>query len=160
MKVLLAIDGSEGSTQAIQECSKLLKPNRDSITVITVINSESLAHEDYISNQADEYQNISEKILDRCLFHLHNVGFKDIQRKVLVGEVRDEIMKYMNQDTFEMVIVGSRGLGAFKKLILGSVSEYLVQHAPIPVYVVKKVSSQDDHPPSSTKNIRSLVPSM
>src|SRR5699024_5555442 len=37
----------------------------------------------------------------------------------------------------DLIVIGSRGLGGFKKLILGSISSYVVNHASIPVLVVK-----------------------
>jgi hypothetical protein len=39
--------------------------------------------------------------------------------------------------TADLVVVGSRGLGAVRRLLLGTVSEKVLQHAPCPVLIVK-----------------------
>ena len=43
----------------------------------------------------------------------------------------------------DVVVVGSRGRGAFKRLVLGSVSMYVVHNAPCPVLVVRAGSDRD-----------------
>ncbi|EGC29959.1 hypothetical protein DICPUDRAFT_158383 [Dictyostelium purpureum] len=141
MKFLLATDGSESSLKALGETFQMLNSIRDTLDLITVVDNPTLITEEVISSNIIEYSNIAEKILDhcerRCLEHNFILG-KNLNRKILIGDVREEIIKYINQKgPFDMIVVGSRGLGLFKKLMLGSVSEYLVHHSPIPVYVVK-----------------------
>lgn len=53
------------------------------------------------------------------------------------GDPRDELVRKAQELKASAVILGSRGLGAFKRAFLGSVSDYVVHHCPAPVIVVK-----------------------
>jgi nucleotide-binding universal stress UspA family protein len=44
----------------------------------------------------------------------------------------------------DAVIMGARGLGAAEGLLVGSVSQWLLHHATVPVTVVHRVPSEDD----------------
>jgi nucleotide-binding universal stress UspA family protein len=52
-----------------------------------------------------------------------------------LGVPAEEIMSESRKG--DLIVVGSRGLGGFKRLLLGSVSSALVHHAPCPVLVVR-----------------------
>jgi nucleotide-binding universal stress UspA family protein len=45
----------------------------------------------------------------------------------------------------DLVVVGTRGLGGFKQLMLGSVSQQVVHHAPCPVVVVPDPEAHAEH---------------
>ena len=55
--------------------------------------------------------------------------------------------------TADLVVVGSRGLGAVRRLLLGTVSEKVLQHAPCPVLIVKDLGAG-----RMTSAARNLVP--
>jgi nucleotide-binding universal stress UspA family protein len=56
---------------------------------------------------------------------------------VVVGAPGPEIVAAANHPGVDLVVVGARGLGAFKRLLLGSVSEHVLHHAACAVLVVK-----------------------
>ncbi|MEW9668461.1 universal stress protein [Ammoniphilus sp. 3BR4] len=56
---------------------------------------------------------------------------------VLEGTPSYAIIEYVNQNNPDLIVMGSRGLGALKELFLGSVSHYVVQKSPCPVFIVK-----------------------
>ncbi|KAJ3128973.1 hypothetical protein HK100_008878 [Physocladia obscura] len=59
----------------------------------------------------------------------------NVRGVALRGDPRDEIAYKVEDVHADMLVIGSRGLGAFKKTFLGSVSDYLVHHLKVPVIV-------------------------
>ncbi len=59
----------------------------------------------------------------------------DVEQVVEVGSAVSVLIDHASDD--DLVVVGSRGRGGFKGLLLGSVSQQLVLHAPCPVVVVR-----------------------
>lgn len=57
---------------------------------------------------------------------------------VMRGDPRDELVRKATELNANALIIGSRGLGAFKRAFLGSVSDYIVHHSQVPVVVVKE----------------------
>ncbi|ORX80442.1 adenine nucleotide alpha hydrolases-like protein, partial [Anaeromyces robustus] len=53
------------------------------------------------------------------------------------GEPKIEIVRKANEIGADLLIMGSRGMGSFKKMFVGSVSEYCVNNADCPVLIVK-----------------------
>lgn len=49
----------------------------------------------------------------------------------------DKVCEYSKDHEIDLIIVGSRGIGGVKKLLLGSVSMNIVRHAKCPVLVIK-----------------------
>lgn len=54
-----------------------------------------------------------------------------------VSSVVETIVDHATKDKVDLIVIGSRGLGGFKKLLLGSVSSGVVTHASCPVLVVR-----------------------
>lgn len=57
--------------------------------------------------------------------------------RVELGKAADTLCDLAGHLGADLVIVGSRGLGAGRRLILGSVSDRVVHHAPCPVLVLR-----------------------
>jgi nucleotide-binding universal stress UspA family protein len=58
----------------------------------------------------------------------------------LQGETQKELLQCIKDTKPHLVVMGKRGMGPVKKWILGSVSEYIVQHSPVPTLIIPNSS--------------------
>jgi nucleotide-binding universal stress UspA family protein len=83
----------------------------------------------------DEQKADLDKQLARAEAALRGVAGR-VERSTVVGQPAVEILAAADEGA-DLVIVGARGLGTLGRLVLGSVSDRVVDHAPCPVLVVK-----------------------
>jgi nucleotide-binding universal stress UspA family protein len=57
-----------------------------------------------------------------------------VQKRICEGQPADELVR--EAEGADLLVVGSRGLGGFRSLLLGSVSQQVAHHAPCPVVIV------------------------
>jgi nucleotide-binding universal stress UspA family protein len=90
----------------------------------------------YVDLSAKEIEQHARDALDREVEEaLARVGVViDVERLVVEGSAQDAVIDACADA--ELAVVGSRGRGALKALVLGSVSQHVVHHAACPVVVV------------------------
>jgi nucleotide-binding universal stress UspA family protein len=124
MKILVGLDGSDYSTWALMEAISIAKKFSGHITVITVYKrgSEDAAGK----TQLKAKQLLEEEKIDSSLSSI--LGSNPSRALVVAAE----------NEKFDLIVVGSRGLGSAASFILGSVSKQVVSKANCDVLVVKK----------------------
>lgn len=65
-----------------------------------------------------------------------------ISYRVVKGEAEAQIVRYANEEDIDLVVISSHGLTGTEHVLLGSVTEKVVRHAPCPVLVVKTVRTE------------------
>ena len=89
-----------------------------------------------ISNFVEQAMVESEKMLDKiCDEHLQSCP--NFQRRLVMGDPRVEILKMVKSEKIDLVIIGSHSRRGLERIIFGSVAEYVVKNAPVPVLTVK-----------------------
>ncbi|KAJ3254559.1 hypothetical protein HK103_007113 [Boothiomyces macroporosus] len=139
-KVLIAVDGSESSQRALEWAKTNMVSPTDRIIIVTVRASHQVPsirrhdlEEHWKAIEADSL------LAAQNLLAVSKAQFPDneVDTYTLVGDARIELEAKIAQVTPALVIVGSRGMGSIKKLIVGSVSKYLLDHVQAPVLVVR-----------------------
>ena len=137
-KILVPVDGSDCSRSALRFAVDLAKKLQASIIVLNVqlsLNTRNvmrfISQEELREYQEHEAQEAMDKVLDVA----QDQGV-EIMTRFRIGSPDLEICKQAEEEQATMIIMGSRGLGAFKRNILGSVSYGVLHRSPVPVTVV------------------------
>ena len=141
-RVLLAVDGSDGAAQAVRRLIGLRQELRDptgmDLHLINVQRSVSgdvarFVSEDALAQYHDER---SEKALApaRALLEAAGLSYKEHKR---VGDPGPNIAEVALAQACDLIVMGARGLGSHTAALLGSVAQGTVEHATVPVLLVK-----------------------
>jgi nucleotide-binding universal stress UspA family protein len=138
-KILVPVDGSDISYRALDSALFLSERLGSKITAIHVIEKMPTV---YIQSQKildeilETYKNESQKILDECSSIATKKGIA-INTTLLEGNPASTILEFSQMEKYEVIIIGSRGMGHFKELILGSVSSKILHHSLCPVLLIR-----------------------
>lgn len=137
-RILLAVDGSEGACEAAQMAAEFANTFDAELVALYVFNP--LADYPHVSakdlNTEVSAQEVRNWVEGRTA---HAMNKTDIQYafRQETGDPSETIIKVAAEEGFDLIVMGSRGLGTFQSLLLGSVSNRVSHHAPCSVLVVR-----------------------
>jgi CBS domain-containing protein len=146
MKILLALDGSDTAWHALSEALRILPMQAAEVVVIAVAEFSSLPSdgigfgtEDIIGHRKAEVSLRAEAA--RGALEAAGVQASTILRE---GDAADEILACADELRPDLIVVGSHGYGAFKRLVLGSVSDVVAHRWTGAVMVVRPPATAVD----------------
>ncbi|MBT2643468.1 universal stress protein [Bacillus sp. ISL-41] len=136
-KILLAADGSEHSKRAADHAIMIANCQGDSkIEIVYVVDGDS-SKSDVLSNWNSSDINDKRKERLKDIEQKAKNSGVNFEIKILHGEPGPAMVEYTNQNKFDLVVIGSRGLNGLQELMLGSVSHKVAKRANCPVMIVK-----------------------
>jgi nucleotide-binding universal stress UspA family protein len=139
-RFLVAFDGSEHAERALSHAIAMAQENRGRLTVLTVAPEPSVwafsgygvpIDTDRISSQIER---ACSAMLDRAVSGIpDDLPVTKILRRGAPGPM---IVDEANTGDHDLVVIGSRGRGELRSLLLGSVSHHVLQGSRLPVLVV------------------------
>jgi nucleotide-binding universal stress UspA family protein len=130
-KILVPIDGSENSIKAIEFAANIAKQNDAIVHLLHVMQTSNIPEAifQYIrgemikeSPMAVYRQYVQNNILKSGTRLAKKIGLKNFKTSILEGDPSEKIIEFAKEGNFDMLVIGSRGLGNVKGLLLGSVS--------------------------------------
>ncbi|MCG8397493.1 universal stress protein [Bacillus atrophaeus] len=135
--ILLAADGSEHSIRSAEHAIRIAKLVPDSRVEIIYVKDFSKAKSEVLhTGSSAELEMERRKKLKPVLEKFEQAGVRhDVIMKH--GEPGPTIVSYANENQFDILIVGSRGLNSLQEMVLGSVSHKVAKRVNCPVLIVK-----------------------
>ncbi len=146
-KILIPVDGSEPSFDAAALAAVIAEKFGAELRALHVVHIEQSLR--ILGIYATNYSDLVDKHLDAAnkeaaewFERIHREATKrnvNVSTEVLTTSfsVAGEIVNYAEKNAFDLIVMGTRGLSGFTKLVMGSVATGVVQYAPSPVLTVR-----------------------
>lgn len=156
MKLLVPVDGSSSSINAVKKSIEIAKKYDFSIKLISVIGSDvsrryrrneqlwrqvdgSIITGRAVAIDDDEFtdkmRESSDELFNSIITEL-DFGDIKVEKEVLLGEPYAKILETAENENFDLIVMGNRGFSDIKSFFLGSVTQRVTSEAKCPVLVI------------------------
>ncbi|MGD1986294.1 MAG: universal stress protein [Desulfobacterales bacterium] len=134
--IVLAFDGSEYSDKALLRAKAIAERFDATLWLVHVFRNPSdlLGYTDFEKIYAKR-KSAAQAVMDDARQKLGRTTFT-VQEKLREGNETDSILKVAENCAADLIVMGTRGLGAVKGFLVGSVSRKVIHYAACPVMVV------------------------
>ena len=144
MKVLIGVDDSTHSQAALEFVQRMPWPGETRMIVVSSLAPETSSFGAYEPASAVRAAGMVERIREfqgelvrRSQKRLTDAGLQ-AEGRVIDGDPREALLEVARQEDVDLIVVGSHGRTGLEKLLMGSVSSHVVNHAPCSVLVVRR----------------------
>lgn len=134
----MPIDGSDQAKKAFEEAVHFALTQNSELTILTVV-ADYLRYDFGELNLRSKYQNSTayEELLRQYQLFAQQAGVKEVSLKIKQGDPRKEILNVAKEEKSDLIIMGSTGKGMIDRLLIGSVSEFIMNHSSCDVLITK-----------------------
>lgn len=139
-RIAIALDGSSNADHALSLAADIAARYGAELALVTVVPPPSMPavpgpiyeplDREYVRSQHDQ-------LLTERRARVENLRIPRVTTTRLEGPVVEELVNYLEKDPPDLLVMGSRGLSAGRRLLMGSISDAVVHHAPCPVLIVR-----------------------
>ena len=141
-RITVATDGSLYAEEAIAYAIEIAKKFQSELSILSVAplvplyvsSTEPWVPAEVPESEVGHYRDV----VDRAVKRAESQGITSVTGICLEGVVVDEIIGHVERHPPDLLILGSRGLSAAKRLLLGSVSDAVMHHVNCPVLIARK----------------------
>lgn len=151
MQILLAVDGSADSQAAVAEVARRPWPTGSAVKIIAVVKLPFVPTAETRSLPESDYTRLEEAMREQAGGALraaaaqlqHHPSTLLVTTEILLGQPVEEILAEAQRWPADLIVLGPRGLGGFKRLLLGSTSHGVLQQASCSVLLVRPARNSE-----------------
>jgi len=136
-KILVAYDGSSHSQRALETAVGLARWTSGALQLLYAYDKiPPYLGEPNFQEVVNQIVIAGRELVDAAAAKVRAEGIQ-IDTNVLEGPAAEAILRVAEAEKFDLIVMGSRGLGQLQGLLLGSVSDRVLHHAKTPVLIVR-----------------------
>ncbi len=161
-RILVPLDGSERAEQALPVAARIARSSGGTIILVQVVDIMAFSHA-HVAHPV-MVENLIETSLNGAKKYLIEVGassmFNDIpiEMHVPYGSATFQILAVADATQADSIVLTSRRYSGVARWILGSVAEYVVRHASVPVLLLQEDNALLADLPESKRPVGAVVP--
>lgn len=144
MKILLAVDGSEGALEAVRHALRLVQSGLKASFVLANVQEPASLYEVVVAHNAEVIEQVSAAAAEHSLAPaqaLLSAAALAFETEIGHGDPGHLLVDIAERCGCDLVIIGARGMEPYDGGSLGPVANSVLQHAGVPVMVVKRVEA-------------------
>jgi nucleotide-binding universal stress UspA family protein len=138
-KILIATDGSEYTKSAVDYGIDLAKNTEAKLYTVYIIDTAAFASIPMDAAWESMYELLKQEGDEATRYvaeRAENEGLS-IERQTIEGHPAEEIIKFAEKNSINLIVMGTLGKSGLDRFLLGSVAEKVVRNSKIPVLVVR-----------------------
>jgi nucleotide-binding universal stress UspA family protein len=137
--ILCPTDFSDASYRALDYAVRFARQADGTLLLAHVIHvpTEDLMHPGVLVPSFDDVRVRGQKLLEDVRAQ-HLGGYAKCELLLDVGDPYEQLMEIANQRNADLIVVCTHGRTGLQHLVMGSVAEKIIRHAPCPVFVVRR----------------------
>ncbi|OFI47086.1 universal stress protein [Floricoccus penangensis] len=138
-KILVGVDGSDEAEKAFTKAVQVAIRNKAELVIVNIIDSRAFQGISGFENViADDTLKSAKEFVDRYEKIAHDAGVENTKTRIEFGSPKVLLSDTVpREEGVDLIMVGSTGLTAIERLLIGSVAEYIIRNAPCDVLVVR-----------------------
>jgi nucleotide-binding universal stress UspA family protein len=135
-RILVGYDGSQEAEKALELALAVAFGMGSKVTILAVAQLPEPFVAVELQAALDDAHDHYDRRLQKIAVSAAENGIP-VETAIVVGHPAEQIIRHAEKEHSDLIVVGRRGRSTIQKLVMGSVSERVMQHAPCPVMVTR-----------------------
>lgn len=144
-KILVGVDGSKQASLAFKRAIDIAKHHNATLVIASVLNSDKYVGVGMTIGAVHVNQVLENDLLDNMreqtqalVAQAHAAGVTDVILDVSAGNAKTALAEgLVEKYNIDLIVVGATGTNVIERMLIGSTTNFVLQHAPVDVVVVR-----------------------